>query len=131
MVRTIIDASAWEEKLQELLLKTEINGASMRYEALGVRLVATGCQLEANERMIYLAPSPSGQPYWGDSVLEVVRPDPDHPLTSYRCFEDEKGGLYLSFRHALCGIRPEPFAELEIATSSELLNPEVNSPLIH
>jgi hypothetical protein len=123
----------WEALLQLLIARTEKSGACVRYTSPAVTLVASRCQLEVDVQKILFVPPRTGRLGLGDTALEVVLPDGDHPLVGYYQFEDETGGIYLSVKYPVCGAHPEhltTYAELELATNQELLDASANAPRI-
>jgi hypothetical protein len=126
-----IDASVWANKLTKLIQRTTESGAAMRYSLHGLTLVASGCQVSGNGQTIWTVPKPTKSLGLGDSALGVTLPDADLPHAHWYLFEDHQGGIYLAVEIPLCGYRPQPMARLELATSQELLDSEVNSPLVH
>jgi hypothetical protein len=102
----------------------------MRYKALGAILVANGCQLQVNGRKMLTIPQPSKPLGSGGSALELELPDLGNQSAAYYHFENEQGGVYLSVEYLITHL-PENYAELELATTPELLDPAVHAPLVH
>lgn len=128
--KSIISDTEWAETLQKMLESTGEAGIFVRYKALGVTFVASGCQLAVNERKILTIPPPAKPLGQMGSALDLELPDLGDDQAAYYRFEDENSSLYLSAKWMISDY-PENYAQLEFATTSELLDDEVNAPLIH
>ena len=130
MDKAIIFDTEWDEKLRALLEATGEVGICVKYKALGAMLLASGCQLQVDERKILTIPPPAAPLGRNGSALELELPDLAEPSAHYYHFENERGEVYLSVVYLITHF-PENYARLELATTPELLDAEANSPLIH
>jgi hypothetical protein len=118
------------ELLHKLIAKVGEGEIYVRYTFPDGRLGTTGFLPSVNERWFVIPlqrQAPSGL---ADGVLQLHLPPED--TAQYWQYEDENGEMYLSVAYSYLNLplEDDQVAQIELATTLELLDSEVNAPLL-
>jgi hypothetical protein len=120
----------WLGLLHKLIAKAGEGEIYVLYTFPDGRLATTGFLPSVNERWLVILLQPQAPSGLAGGVLRLHLPPED--TAQYWQYEDENGDMYLSVGYSYLNLplEDDQVAHIELATKPELLDPEVNAPLV-